>query len=59
VDFLIEEKVLVELKAPVKLDDVHLARGLNYLVAYQLGKRLPFNLDARSLEVKRLGPLGR
>ena len=34
VDFLIENKVLVELKAIIKLEDVHLAQALNYLEAF-------------------------
>src|SRR6187402_1911683 len=34
VDFLVEETVLVELKAIIQLDDVHLAQILNYLRAY-------------------------
>ena len=54
VDFLVEEKVLVELKALIKLEDVHLAQGLNYLVAYKLDKGLLINFGAKSLEVKRL-----
>ena len=53
-DFLVENKVLVELKAQIKLEDVHLAQGLNYLVAYKLEKGLLLNFGARSLEVKRL-----
>jgi GxxExxY protein len=54
VDFLINNSVLVELKALVKLEDVHLAQGLNYLVAYKLDKGLLINFGGRSLEVKRL-----
>jgi len=54
VDFLVEEKVMVELKALVKMEDVHLAQGLNYLVAYNLDKGLLINFGAQSLEVKRL-----
>ena len=54
VDFLIEGEVLVELKAILKLEDVHLAQGLNYLTAYKLNKGLLINFGARSLEVKRL-----
>ncbi len=34
-DFLVENEVMVELKALVALEDVHLAQGLNYLVAYK------------------------
>jgi len=54
VDFLVEKSVLVELKAHVQIEDVHLAQGLNYLVAYKLDKGLLINFGARSLEVKRL-----
>ncbi len=54
VDFLIENLVMVELKALVKLEDVHLAQGLNYLVAYHVDKGLLLNFGAQSLEIKRL-----
>ena len=36
VDFLIEGKISVELKAIIKLEDVHLAQAINYLEAYNL-----------------------
>ncbi|MEP6677436.1 MAG: GxxExxY protein [Ferruginibacter sp.] len=58
VDFLVEAEVLVELKAIAGLEAVHLAQGLNYLVAYQLDKGLLLNFGARSLEIKRLRPPG-
>ena len=54
VDFLIEDKVMVELKALTRLEDVHLAQGLNYLVAYKVNLGLLLNFGAQSLEVKRL-----
>jgi len=54
VDFLVEKMIMVELKAVVILEDVHLAQGLNYLVAYKLDKGLLLNFGARSLEIKRL-----
>ena len=54
VDFLVEEKVMVELKATVQLEDVHLAQGLNYLVAYKVDLGLLMNFGTQSLEVKRL-----
>lgn len=53
-DFVVEGKVLVELKALVKLEDVHLAQGLNYLRAYKLEVGLLINFGAKSLEFKRL-----
>jgi GxxExxY protein len=54
VDFLVEAEVLVELKAIVQLEDVHIAQGLNYLTAYHLDKGLLINFGGRSLEFKRL-----
>ncbi|MCX6150246.1 MAG: GxxExxY protein [Ignavibacteriales bacterium] len=54
VDFLVEEKISVELKALVKLEDVHLARAINYLEAYDLEVGLLINFGAKSLEFKRL-----
>lgn len=54
VDFLVAEKVMVELKALTKLEDVHLAQGLNYLVAYRVDLGLLLNFGAQSLEIKRL-----
>ena len=54
VDFLVEETVMVELKALIKMEDVHLAQGLNYLVAYRVDKGLLLNFGAQSLEIKRL-----
>lgn len=54
VDFLVEKNVLVEIKALIALENVHLAQGLNYLVAYNLDLGLLINFGARSLEVKRL-----
>lgn len=33
VDFFVEEKIMVELKALIQLEDVHLAQGKNYLEA--------------------------
>lgn len=54
VDFLVQDEVMVELKALIMLEDVHLAQGLNYLTAYKLDKGLLLKLGAKSLEVKRL-----
>jgi GxxExxY protein len=54
VDFLVEDKLMVELKAFVVLEEVHLAQGLNYLAAYNLQRGLLINFGRKSLEVKRL-----
>ena len=53
-DFVVENKVLVELKAQIKLDDIHLAQVLSYLKAYKLEVGLLINFGAKSLEFKRL-----
>lgn len=52
--FVIDGKVLVELKALTKLEDVHLAQALNYLKAYRLEIGLLINFGSKSLEFKRL-----
>ena len=54
VDFFVDEKIMVELKAVTDLDDVHLAQGLNYLEASGLEVGLLINFGARSLQFKRL-----
>ncbi len=53
-DFIVESEVMVELKALVKLEDVHLAQALNYLTAYQKDRGLLVNFGSTSLEIKRL-----
>ena len=54
VDFFVEQKVMVELKAVMKLDDLHLAQAINYLEAYNLPVGLLINFGSRSLEYKRV-----
>ncbi len=54
VDFLVEDKVMVELKALTKVEDVHLAQAINYLEAYQLEVGLLLNFGAKSLEYRRV-----
>ena len=53
-DFVVEGKVLVELKAIKELEDVHLAQALNYLKAYKLEVGLLINFGSKSLTFKRL-----
>ena len=53
-DFVVEGKVLVELKAKIHLEDVHLAQVLNYLKAYKLKVGLLINFGSKSLTFKRL-----
>lgn len=53
-DFVVEGKVLVELKAMKELEDVHLAQVLNSLKAYRLEVGLLINFGSKSLTFKRL-----
>ncbi len=53
-DFVVEGKVLVELKAIKELEDVHLAQILNYLKAYKIEVGLLINFGSKSLTFKRL-----
>ncbi len=54
VDFLVEDKVMVEMKAVSALDDAHLAQAINYLEAYGLEVGLLINFGAKSLQYKRV-----
>ena len=53
-DFVVEGKVLVEIKAVVEMEDVHLAQILNYLKAYKLEVGLLIKFGSKSLIFKRL-----
>ena len=53
-DFVVEGKVLVELKALTQIEDVHWAQVLNYLKAYRLEVGLLLNFGSKSLTFKRL-----
>lgn len=53
VDFLVERKISVELKAITKLEDVHIAQAINYLEAYNLEIGLLINFGAKRVEFHR------
>ena len=53
-DFVVENKVLIEMKALKELEDVHLNQVLNYLKTYKLEIGLLINFGSKSLEFKRL-----
>lgn len=53
-DFVVEGKVLVELKAVAQLEHVHWAQVLNYLKAYRLEVGLLLNFGTSSLTFKRM-----
>lgn len=52
VDFLVEGLISVELKAIIKLEDVHFAQAINYLEAYNLEIGLLINFGETSLNFK-------
>ena len=54
VDFLVEGKFAVELKALIKLENAHLAQAMNYLEAYNLKTGLLINFGAPKLEFHQL-----
>lgn len=54
VDFLVEEKVLVETKAIILLDDIHLAQAINYLEAFKLQVGLLINFGSKKLQFRRV-----
>jgi GxxExxY protein len=54
VDFFVDRKIMVELKAVVQLEDVHLAQAINYLEAYGLDIGLLINFGNTSLQFKRV-----
>ena len=54
VDFFVEGKIMVELKALIKLDDLHMAQIVNYLEAYNLPIGLLINFGCKRLEYKRI-----
>lgn len=54
VDFFVEEKIMVEIKAIINLEDVHLAQAMNYVEAYNLEIGLLINFGAKSLQFKRV-----
>jgi len=54
VDFFVEGKIMVELKAITLLEDVHLAQAINYLEAYNMEIGLLINFGGKSLTFKRL-----
>lgn len=54
IDFFVDDKIMVEIKAVTILEDYHLAQALNYLEASASEIGLLFNFGSRSLQFKRL-----
>jgi GxxExxY protein len=53
-DFMIEDKILVELKTVDKITNVHFAQVLNYLKATGIKLGLLINFGPRKLEYERI-----
>jgi GxxExxY protein len=53
-DFVVERQIIVELKAVIQLEDVHLAQAKNYVAAYNFPIGLLINFGATSLQFKKI-----
>jgi GxxExxY protein len=53
-DFVVEGKVIVELKAVMNLENVHLAQAKNYVIAYNFPIGLLINFGSTSLQYKKI-----
>jgi GxxExxY protein len=53
-DFIVEDCVIVEIKAVIRLEDVHLAQAKNYVVMYNFPIGLLINFGSSSLEFKKV-----
>jgi len=54
VDFLVCDRISVEIKALTTIEPVHLAQAINYLEAYNLEVGLLINFGSKSLQFKRV-----
>jgi len=54
VDFFVEKNIMVEIKAIVQLENVHLAQAKNYLEAFNMQVGLLINFGSASLQFKRI-----
>ena len=54
VDFFVEGKIMVELKAVIELNNTHLNQCRNYLEAYKMPVGLLLNFGSASLQYKRI-----
>jgi GxxExxY protein len=54
VDFIIENEIIVEIKAITTLENHHQAQAINYLETHQLQVGLLINFGSKSLQFRRL-----
>ena len=53
-DFVVEDKVIVEIKAVIDLQDAHLAQAKNYVEAYKKQIGLLINFGSKSLQFNKV-----
>lgn len=53
-DFVIDDKIIVELKALPEIENLHIAQIRNYLVAYNFPIGLLINFGGESLQFKKI-----
>jgi GxxExxY protein len=54
VDFLIDNQIIVEIKAITQLEDAHRAQAINYCEAYNIAHGLIINFGSKNIEFKRV-----
>ncbi len=54
VDFFVENRIMVEIKALIRLEDIHLAQAMNYCQVYNLPIGLLINFGSKRLDYKRV-----
>ncbi len=54
VDFFVEDKIMVEIKAVKEMEKIHLNQAMNYLEAYKTEIGLLINFGANSLQFQRV-----
>jgi len=53
-DFIIDDSIVVELKALINIEDAHIVQAKNYLVAYDMKEGLLINFGNTSLQYKKI-----
>ncbi len=53
-DFIVADQIIVELKAVINLENVHLAQAKNYVIAYDFPIGLLINFGSTSLQYKKI-----
>jgi GxxExxY protein len=59
VDFLVDQKILVELRSVIELDNAHLNQAINYVETFDLEVGLLINFGSKSLQFKRVFKRGK